>query len=201
MINALVFDFDGVLHDTFDLHLKCLNILITTGEFTAQEYRDLHDVNFHENITLQHKLKLIDFSKYHDTICDEFIAMVMPQERRQFLVDIAQIYRLFIISSGGEKQIIPYLQNNGVYDLFLSIMGMETHISKVEKFHMIFRDYGVSADEVLFITDTLGDILEGHEVGVKTIALDSGFHDRERLGQGKPYAIISSIFDIYEYLV
>jgi len=47
----------------------------------------------------------------------------------------------------------------------------------------------------------LGDILEGHEVGVKTIALDSGFHDRERLGQGKPYAIISSIFDIYEYLV
>jgi phosphoglycolate phosphatase-like HAD superfamily hydrolase len=77
---------------------------------------------------------------------------------------------------------------------------METHRSKVEKFKYLFDKYKIEADECVFVSDTLGDVLEGHKVGVKTIAVDFGFHKKDRLEKGKPYKIVSSFEEILQVI-
>jgi len=201
MTQAIVFDFDGVLHNTFELHLRTFNYLMRDGEFTADDYRDLHDGNIYENTTLKHKTSLIDFSQYGETIRSEFISQKIDTHIKTVIKHLSDAYSLFIISSGRGRNIMSYLEQNGLGNAFVKVLGREVHESKIKKFHMVFDEYNLSPDNVIFITDTLGDILEGNEVGVKTIAVDFGFHERERLKKGNPYAIISSFDELENYLV
>ncbi|MEI8343373.1 MAG: hypothetical protein WCF93_00310 [Candidatus Moraniibacteriota bacterium] len=48
------------------------------------------------------------------------------------------------------------------------------------------------------MTYTPGDILEGKEVGVEVIAVDFGFHKRDRLEKGEPFKIVSNFEEILE---
>ncbi|MFZ3015756.1 MAG: HAD hydrolase-like protein, partial [Minisyncoccia bacterium] len=50
--------------------------------------------------------------------------------------------------------------------------------------------------DVVFITDSLGDILEGNECGVKSIGVTWGLHGRETLKKGNPVAIIDDPRDL-----
>jgi phosphoglycolate phosphatase-like HAD superfamily hydrolase len=42
----------------------------------------------------------------------------------------------------------------------------------------------------VFVTDTLGDVMEAHQAGVKSIGVLWGLHDRTTLERGKPEVII-----------
>ncbi len=88
----------------------------------------------------------------------------------------------------------------GVLELFTKIMGFETHKSKVEKFKILMAEHGVTPENTIFITDTLGDIKEAHKVNIRTIAETFGFHTRERLALGTPFTIVDSWKEIEEAL-
>jgi len=83
---------------------------------------------------------------------------------------------------------------------FTEVLGVDFHKSKVEKFKYLFQKYDLKPEEILFVTDTLGDILEANKVHVRTIAVDFGFHDRERLEKGKPFKIISGFTEMLEVI-
>jgi phosphoglycolate phosphatase-like HAD superfamily hydrolase len=55
---------------------------------------------------------------------------------------------------------------------------------------MIFEKYGTSASECVFVTDTLGDMLEAKKEHVGAIAVSWGFHSREVLEKGEPFRIL-----------
>ena len=55
-------------------------------------------------------------------------------------------------------------------------------------------------ERLFFITDTLGDIVEAKKVGIKTIAVDYGYHDRGVLSKGNPDGIISNLSGIKKKL-
>jgi len=64
---------------------------------------------------------------------------------------------------------------------FSEILAKDIHASKVEKFKMIFEEYGIKASETLIVTDTVGDVKEAKEVGMKSIGSSWGLHEPERL--------------------
>ena len=66
------------------------------------------------------------------------------------------------------------------------------------KFRKVLSDFGFKEKECIFVTDTLGDILEANEVEIPTIAVDFGYHERERLEKGKPTKIISNFEELLE---
>ncbi len=53
----------------------------------------------------------------------------------------------------------------------------EVSKSKVEKFTMIKDRYGVDKSDMLFITDTLGDVREAYIADVSTVVVTWGAHD------------------------
>ena len=188
MLKAVIFDFDGVLHNTFDFHRA--KIKEFTGKDISEDcYKDIHDGNFYEN--KNNLIRDTDWSKYVKYIHPEQSKLKIKDEIRDVLKELGKKYELFIISSGGSRNISDCLGNNGILKIFTEVLGLETYISKIDKFRSIFEKHGLTADECIFITDTLGDILEANKVSVKTIAVDFGFHSKERLKRGEPSKIIS----------
>jgi phosphoglycolate phosphatase len=75
-------------------------------------------------------------------------------------------------------------------------MGNDVHKSKIEKIKMVFAKYNIGPENCVFVIDTLGDIKEATETGVKSLAVSWGFHNRETLLLGNPYKIIDRPEDL-----
>jgi phosphoglycolate phosphatase len=193
VMKVIVFDFDGVIHDTFAFHKKKIEAFAGV-EFSDGEFRDIHNGNFFANKA--DKLKDTDWIGYRDYIYDEMSNMTIGGEMKQALLGLAEGHILFIISSGGTKNILDYLSKNGVGEVFKEVVGMDTYRSKIDKFNFLFAKYHFAPSDCVFVTDTLGDILEANTLNIKTIAVDFGYHNKETLSKGNPFKIVSSIAEL-----
>ncbi|MDD3302950.1 MAG: HAD family hydrolase [Candidatus Gracilibacteria bacterium] len=192
----IIFDFDGVIVDSFGFHVE--NI------------RDFYELDFHENdlkdmqngnIFDSHSYKVLEekgWDGYKVHIYNNYTKLPIDESIKDVLLKLKDDYRLHIITSGGANNVCGLLKNNDLYEIFDEILCHEFHKSKIYKFNYLFDKYDFSPSESIFITDTLGDILEANEVGIKSIAVDFGYHEKERLDKGNPYKIISSFDELLE---
>ena len=190
-MKTIIFDFDGVIHDTFDLAHKVKNEA-TGKDSSKEEYRDFFNGNIFEAVAVDNEIEK-NFLRLQK---EAFKYLKLEKDIKQHLENLSKNYFLCIISSNQEDVLNMYFQNNDFVHIFKEILGAETHRSKVEKFKYLFAKHALKVEDCVFVTDTLGDILEGHKVGVKTIAVDFGFHESERLKKGKPFKIVSNFEEI-----
>lgn len=186
-LKNIIFDFDGVLADTFDVNLAISQMLLP--DVTRDDFVAHHDGNVHAQPVMPFTSSDVEAFRiaYRNRITTGHIEASTP-----VMKELALYYRLFIISSNDEVGIRATLKAAGCEDLFVAIMGYETHQSKVEKFRLCERGYGVDFSDTVFITDTVGDVKEAHVLQIKTIAVTFGFHPRERLEAASPYQICDS---------
>ncbi|HHX58788.1 MAG TPA: HAD family hydrolase [Candidatus Moranbacteria bacterium] len=187
---AVVFDFDGVLVDTFDLNLKVMQKFI---EASSDDLKNLHNGNVHERSSLDFTGELGDdfFRLQKENFKEEFFYPVVQSVR--FL---AEEFRLFINSSSSEDNILDFLRMVKLDDAFEQILGFETAESKIKKFQYIFKNYQLEPANCVFVTDTLGDLMEGNRAGVKNLAVSWGYHQSDRLRMGNPLKIINQPDDL-----
>ena len=196
-MEAIIFDFDGVIHNTFEFHFK--RVKEFTGiDFSEEEFKDMHNGNFFKN--KNGKFSHIDWSGYRDYIYQDFSSLKITDQIKNVLFKLHENYKLFIISSGGTECIKGYLKNNKIEHIFHEVLGFESHPYKVDKFNLIFEKYSFDPRVCLFVTDTLGDVLEANEVGLKSVAVDFGYHGKKTLEKGCPYCIISKFEDVFNAL-
>jgi phosphoglycolate phosphatase len=191
-IKAIIFDFDGVIHDTFELAYT-ISEKIRPG-ISREEYRSFFEGNLFKALSKR------DFDKrdtrFREMEFKAFKELKLEKKIRKILLKLSKKYELYIISSNSIKNLNLYFENNNFTDVFKDILAYEAHTSKVKKFEMLFSKYNLNSDSCIFVTDTLGDILEAKKAGVKSIACTFGFHERDRLEKGKPYRIISNFNEI-----
>ncbi len=190
-MKTIIFDFDGVIHNTFDL-VYGINVNVLGRNLTKEEYKDFFNGNIYKSPSVNKE----NAEKFFKIQNEAFKSLKLEKNVRIFLENLSKDYSLFIISSNQEKALNTYFKNNNFVNIFKEILGSETHQSKVEKFKYLLNKYDLKTDECVFITDTLGDILEGNKIGIKTIAVDFGFHDRKRLERGNPFKIVSNFDDL-----
>jgi HAD superfamily hydrolase (TIGR01509 family) len=194
MIKLIMFDFDGVIDNNYNLNFelcskKFLNI-------TVEEHKKQYDGNVHlEREKLKERDTGFDFLK---CLSDSRKDRKIEENTKDTLIKLAKDFKLGIISSCHEYGIKDYLKNNKIEDLFSFLYGLETHKLKTHKFKKVLNEFNLKEDECIFITDTLGDILEANEVGINTVAVDFGYHERERLQKGNPLKIISRFEELID---
>jgi HAD superfamily hydrolase (TIGR01549 family) len=185
MPKAIIFDFDGVLADTYDLHFELSKTFDT--DLSEQDFKDHHNGNVFE--TPKIRFKEGDMPIFFEKQKEQFTKThLFPL--KSMLTDLQKKYQLFIVSSGSDENIHHFLRLDGYEALFEAILGATTHSSKVEKFKMIFERYSLQPEECLFVTDTTGDIIESRKVGMKTVAVLWGYHGKEILEKENPFAIV-----------
>jgi phosphoglycolate phosphatase len=175
MIKAVIFDFDGVINDTLEIAFS-INKIIFPG-VTLKEYKDFFNGNIYE----REKVTPEAAKEYFKLQEEEFKKLKIEKEIKGELLKMKDKFYLFIVSSNSEMTLNNYFENNDILHIFKEVLGVESHKSKIEKFKIIMGKYNLNRDNCIFITDTLGDILEANKVNLKSIAVDYGFHERERL--------------------
>jgi len=192
MIKLIIFDFDGVIEDNYEQHYL-LSQKMTRG-ITREEHRKLFEGNIHvEREKMKDRFTGYDLKK---DFSDSKKNHVVKKEVKDTLITLHDNYLMGIVTSGYEYGVKDYLDNNKIQDLFSFIYGYGTHKIKVYKLEKAIKESNFQKDECVFITDTLGDILEANEIGIKTIAVDFGFHEKQRLEKGNPFKIISNFEEL-----
>lgn len=191
-IKNIIFDFDGVIHNTLkDMYkIHCEYLEEISLEDMVKNVFEKNPRKYLEKFPKEKQGKfLLAWTK-----CST--QLKLEDNIRKNLEYLADKFDLFIISSNSEENLNLYFENNNFNNIFKEILGVETHKLKTEKFKFLLNKYNLEKENFIFITDTLGDILEANEVGIKTIAVDFGFHSREFLLKGNPFKIVSSFPEI-----
>lgn len=190
---AIIFDFDGVLVDTYkivyDINKK------SDPQMNDEEFRAMFDINYYDFKRPRERKFNVDFfkefSKHEESI-------IINKQNRLTLKNLSKENNLSINSSNINDVLKRILNNNNVLDLFFKLYGADVHKSKVEKFKMIFTELDTTPEKCLFVSDTVGDILEAHKVGVKSLAYVGfeGFHPKDYIKQANPYGYIENLSEI-----
>lgn len=196
MKKLILFDFEGVLKNHYDLHYE-----LSSKQFkdlTKEEHKKLFEGNIHvEREKLKHRDTGFDIKGVFNKKTEN---TVIKKDIKEILIKLSKDYTLGIVTSAKEDTVDKYLKYNEIRNLFSFIFGLETHKLKIKKFKMSMKKFNVKNNEILFITDTLGDILESNKLNIPTIAVDFGYHEKEILEKGHPLGIISKFEEILEFL-
>lgn len=194
-MRQVIFDYDGVLVDSFDFHFNKVNELYNIG-LTLEEWKDVHNGNFYE--APLEKFAVIDFTEYATTVAPEQAQLPLIDGARETLTTLARDHAVHLITSGWRVQVEGSLAAHGILDVFTSCLYADNGLSKHEKLASLLHAQNATADGSIFVTDTLGDLREAQTLQVPTIAVTFGFHDEARLRQGSPTYIVHSFNEIFQ---
>lgn len=188
-MKLVLFDFDGVLADTL---LICFDINKgAQPDLSLEEYKSFFHGNIHAAIDSNktRKMKIDNFDEQYSVRTRE---LRVPNEMIDVVKNLASDSNLAIISSTSTSLIKDILDTQNVSEYFKEILGSDVHKSKIVKIKMLIEKYKIQPADALYITDTVGDILEAREAGVRAIAVTWGFHSEETLRKAEPANVVST---------
>ena len=194
-----LFDFDGVIMDSLDAVVQ--NFLTVGPKYgidwiqTHSDVCSLLDKNFFEScdevgidpVQLQHL-----FDDMKERIFSNEVTVNPFPHIPSFLKKVSKQYRLSIVSSNDTSIITHHLKRHNLHDYFHEYVGGDTHRNKSHGIKRLLAEASQEAADTFFIGDTCADIIEGKEVGVKTVAVLWGYHNREKLMTANPDYIVDS---------
>lgn len=184
--NHWIFDFDGVIGDTFSICIKT-DMLMTgdTFEVARQRQTEMFMVNF---LTHKHERHNLDTDQFIVEFCK--LAKEDAKGFDTFIKCLKTIFdegdsRYAIVSSGSKDYILPILNRAGIASCFDYILCRQDGKSKVDKVNRVINGWGAKPNEVKFFADTINDVIElSPIIGLENIfGCAWGFHGRELLAK------------------
>lgn len=197
--HLIIFDFDGVLADTFDTFYMLIRDGLKSVDIslTPNQYRNLFIGNVHQGFKdfIRNNKKYELFTKFRTSNYDKYYyskyrKVKLFPEAKTFLKKISKNYILTIASSGRKNNIKNLLEEKGLDNFFGLILANSSH-SKEGMIKEILNKYQARPRQTFFITDTVGDIKVAKKVGLKTISVTWGFHNKKSIMTAKPDHIAS----------
>lgn len=186
----ILFDFDGVIVDSFNLAYTMVN-REHKGELTPDQYREQFNGNIYSHYKKEDNV-FKDNTKFFAEYEPGIMALSCTPGMKNVITELAEIYTLIIISSTTEKIINSFLEKEGLNNYFQSVLGLETDRSKVNKIQFVFDRFGAAPNDCLFITDTLGDIREAATKDIASIGVTWGYQKQTSLSIGKPATLANN---------
>lgn len=191
----VIFDFDGVLANTekfcFDLHKE------SNKNLSWSEFQGFCNGNFVDGVVkaVNEKSHVIP-DNFYDKYEKEIEKITVNSSICGTVKSLSENFTICIVSSTESYLIKNFLIKEKLDNYFSDILGTEIHKDKTVKINSLLRKYCINSKDVVFITDSLGDILEGNKCGVKSIGVTWGIHSKENLLKGNPIAIIDDPRDL-----
>jgi len=158
----LVFDFDGVLGDTFESSVKAQ---VAMGRFPDIETAHADVLRYSRNKphhTRDHSMTEKDLAEEYDWIKRYGEEMQHADFKLfdEFIDEVEKVQntRIGVVSSGSELYVKPAIEKTKLFPTH--IFAFEQHHSKEEKIELICKDWGIPVEDVYYFTDTKADVLE-----------------------------------------
>lgn len=184
----ILFDFDGVIADSYHAAFD-VNKMIYPN-LTEEEYQKRFSGNINDAVAKADATEKRTGVDFFEEYIPRLLESPIVPGMREVIESLVKKYTLIIVSSTITSPISEYLDKHGIASFFTDVMGNDVEASKVKKIHLVFEKYGVSAEDCVFITDTLGDLHEAAEAGVRSIAVTWGYQPKEILARGNPPGLV-----------
>lgn len=193
----LIFDFDGVLADSFQAISEYENL--KSRHYTLEQMQAIMIAGDESN-------KFFDPDKdqlkiaFRKGMLVEFAQHMKYKEIPLFLDFLDLIHKLentkLAIVSSNSSELIKHLLGKVEHD-FEYILGVEEDYLKSDKIKFICDKWGVTIDDIIYFTDTQRDVyqLENHMDKSKIYGCSWGWHGYERLAKVLPKENILVEFD------
>lgn len=209
MKKLLIFDMDGVIFDSAALAANYLKEVFPN--ITEDQQRKLLDGNFHEELA---KLKLLHPVKEETEeekdarrrkYAKDKLAAPIYAGMKELLTQLNEDGHIITLNtSATAKNCMPLFDRENLLHLFDFIATSETSKSKVEKFAIIKDMYKTDNENMLFITDTLGDVREANIAGIPTVAVTWGAHGKDYFYQEENknlLGVVESVEELEKFIV
>lgn len=187
-----IFDFDGVLADSFDAAYKLNDAAMRSigSRIDKERFRRMYSTNIHQAFreTIGNQELYEQFLAFKEKRSGEYYntgtVRLFPFVKDMILSFFPRM-RLAIVSAAEMDNLMDILSAHGLKDYFDPILASRD-LSKTKKLASVAELMCAEAQDIFFITDTAGDIKDGQKVGLKTVAVGWGYQSSKILRKAKP---------------
>ncbi|OGG70373.1 hypothetical protein A3F27_00605 [Candidatus Kaiserbacteria bacterium RIFCSPHIGHO2_12_FULL_53_13] len=192
--DVVVWDFDGPIIESRDLTFGLRQI--EYPELTIEGYIEMHESNFFSALRERGYKKSGEID-YLAQYASGILGIAPVEGVAETIRQIAEGgFQQSIVSGNEGRAIEAYLERYAMKTHLPYILGSDFSKSKVEKFAEALRRHGVGPEQVLYVTDTPGDVREARELGIDCIAISWGFCPREMLMRASPARFVESPHEV-----
>ena len=194
----IVFDQDGVLLDSYQYVYR----------YFSEHYQNFSPELFQKQSAGlsadQLGLELVErtdedqAARWEHYVTKEKIQAKLFPGIKELITKLSNEYKLVMNTSARLSSSVPMLKSNEIYNHFDFLATKDISTDKVKKFQLIADKYDCDTTELLFITDTLGDVLAAEKVSVPTIGVTWGFMGRVGLESYKGNSLFKIVDNINE---
>lgn len=180
MIKVIIFDYDGVIVDSFsEVHKTYLKMCKELGKKCPGTLEGFKKIYGHSSSEAYNQL---GFSEEDILKGNEIYKREVGNSKptpfegiKEVLEVLSKDYLLIVLSSSYNKEIGQKLKNFGLMRYFKDILGRESvkikRFEKVGAIKEILKKYNLDSSEILLIGDRNVDFSEGSRAGLKNILL------------------------------
>ena len=200
MSDVLIFDYDGVLIDSFEIFMK--HFLDSCRKYHVDQIKDKKDFLNIFNGNMYENMYKMGLSKEEilRVVLNVKKELIKDQEKiklfdgiKEVLENLSKNHILVVVTSNDTEVVTRYFKSKNI-DFFDEIVGSDKEPSKIKKIDYIKNKY--SGNSYYYFGDTKGDIIEGKKAGIKTVAAVWGWHGKEELKKEKPDFLLDEPEDI-----
>lgn len=201
MIKYVVFDFDGTLADTFDAIKDFVKEeLINVTEEDIELFKDegIKGVMKKKNISFAELTRLtlkITPKLRHKENINIFTGML------EVIQTLTKSYKIGILSSNSEENILKFLRKYNIADLFEFIFSQSSIFGKHTVMRSMCKKHRLNPSEIMYVGDEDRDIIASRRAKIKNIAVTWGFNSEERLLKVNPDHIVYSPIEILDKML
>lgn len=207
-IQAIVFDFDGTVADSY------LEVLRVLYQLVHQQPLPAENISRLRSLSLWSVLRELGVPVWR-------MPLLLGQMRRAMrghitrvepvsgikdtLSDLSKTHKIFIQSSNSAENVKLWLKRFELEDAVTAVYGSVGMLGKARNLRWLLRENDLSAKHVWYVGDEPRDIKAAKKLDVKSVGVTWGFSNIARLERVRPDALVFNtdelkrcFFDNYE---
>jgi len=206
MFKNIIFDWSGVVKDSFEAHLWIVNKMFEKSGVEKISYDELKK-NWVQPYMVFYNKYIPNLTKEEqDKIWTETMLSKDVPESHEYsgMADLIKRLKedkrfLAVLSSDPPEMILPEIKKFDLENIF-DYKVIFVH-DKTEGAKEIIKNNNLNIKETVFIGDSNHEIEVGKEVGIKTIAVTWGFSIEENLRVANPDYLVHNVKELEEILL
>lgn len=202
---AIIFDMDGTLVDSFSFFLGALNQLAKKYKFKSVE---LHEVEQYKHLSPKEIMKEMNVSRWKlPWIAKDFIRLMKERDQdvymfegmRDHLIELHKRgYTLAIITSNS-KENCQNLLGAELCELFSHIDGGSSIFGKAKRIKRVLNILNLNKEQAIYVGDQTTDGEAAHKAGIDFAAVGWGYTSAEKLKTIQPKVVLNDLATMKEF--
>lgn len=202
---AIIFDMDGTLVDSFSFFFGALNQLAKKYKFKSVE---LHEVEQYKHLSPKEIMKEMNVSRWKLLwIAKDFIRLMKERDQevymfegmRDHLIELHNRgYTLAIITSNSKENCQSILGKE-LCELFSHIDGGSSIFGKAKRIKRVLNILNLNKEQAIYVGDQTTDGEAAHKAGIDFAAVGWGYTSAEKLKTIQPKVVLNDLATMKEF--